>query len=443
MYEVFLREPSVRESIQLVLAQLNNQNAYFLPNVFLRDLPDRPRWYPVIYSLSALSLVSVALTFLFPPVLWLTLMIILVNIVLDHKYGNSLAGFFIDLSSLGDLLRVGGQLSRLKTAYNLAPIDWLRNNQTLIRTLQKRIGWLTINEGGLDVLTGAVVQYLNQFCLFRLVAWIRVNDFVKQHQTEMRQIFETVATLDACIAVASYLHETQDYCIPELNDSGPLVFNFVRHPLVSDPISNSITLNKKSCLITGSNMAGKTTFVKALGVNIILAQTLHFCLASRATIPRLVVRSSINRLEDLGGHKSRYFDEIETILKMIELNHTSWRYFFIIDEIFSGTNTVERIAAAASVLRYLGKNNLTIVTTHDVELHGLLVPEYDMYHFAEQVVDDRQSFDYLLKPGICSTRNAIKLLEVEGYPKEIIDQAKHIAEQISSAVDPERVVRPQ
>jgi hypothetical protein len=439
LYEVFQHDTSFRESTQLELAQLSNQNAYFLPNVFLRDVPDRPKWYAVIYALSALSLVSLALTFFYPMALWLTLGAILVNLVLDHQYGNRLAGFFIDLSTLGDLLRVAGQLSRQKTPNNLAPFEWLRNNQALIRSLQKRIGWLIINEGGLDVLTGAVVQYLNQFCLFRLVAWMRVNDSIKQHQPEIRQIFEAVATLDACIAVASYLHETQEFCIPEFNGSGLLDFVSVRHPLVSNPIPNSITLNRKSCLITGSNMAGKTTFVKALGVNVILAQTLHFCLASRVNIPRLVVKSSIDRLEDISSHKSRYFDEIETILRMINANHTSWRYFFIIDEIFSGTNTVERISAAASVLHVLGRNNLTVVTTHDVELHGLLTGEYEMYHFAEQVVGDEQSFDYLLKPGLCSTRNAIKLLELEGYPKEIIGQANRLADKISSAVDPTRI----
>jgi hypothetical protein len=441
LYEVFRHDASFRENIQLVLNQLTNQNAYFLPNVFLRDLPDRPKWYLVIYALSALSLVSMVLTFFYPMVLWLTLGIILVNIVLDHQYGNRLAGFFIDLSTLGDLLRVAGQLSRQKTPDNLAPLEWLRGNQTLVRSLQKRIGWLTINEGGLDVLTGAIVQYLNQFCLLRLVAWIRVNDSIKQHQPELRQIFEAVATLDACIAVASYLHETQEFCIPEFNTSGLLNVVSVRHPLVSNPIANSITLDRKSCLITGSNMAGKTTFVKALGVNVILAQTLHFCLASRASIPRLIVKSSINRLEDISGHKSRYFDEIETILRMINANHESWRHFFIIDEIFSGTNTVERISAAASVLRFLGRDNFTVATTHDVELHGLLTGAYEMYHFAEQVVGDKQSFDYLLKPGLCSTRNAIKLLELEGYPKEIVEQANRLADKISSSVDPMRIGR--
>jgi hypothetical protein len=441
MYEVFQSDAGLRETVQLLLTQLTNKNAYFLPNVFLREIPDRPTWYPVIYVLSALSFVSVAVTFFYPPALWLALGVVLINLVLDHQYGNRLAGFFIDLSTLGDLLRVAGQLSREKTPNSMVPFAWLRNNQALIRSLQKRIGWLTINEGRLDILTAAVVQYLNQFCLFRLVAWMRANYSIKHHQLEIRQIFEAVATLDACIAIASYLHETQEFCVPEFNDSGLLDIASVRHPLVSNPISNSIVLNRKSCLITASNMAGKTTFAKALGVNVILAQTLHFCLASRANIPRLVVKSSINRLEDISGHKSRYFDEIETILRMINASDRPWHYLFIIDEIFSGTNTVERISAAASVLCFLGRNNLTIVTTHDVELHGFLAQEYEMYHFAEQVVGDDRSFDYLLKPGLCSTRNAIKLLELEGYPGEIIEQANHLADRFSSTDNPVRIGR--
>ena len=93
---------------------------------------------------------------------------------------------------------------------------------------------------------------------------------------------------------------------------------------------------------------------------------------------------------------------------------------------------VERISAASSVLKVLGEENITLVTTHDIELQDLLKDNVAMYHFSEQVEGDNHFFDYRLNPGPCSTRNAIRLLEIKGYPKEIVDQANAMAMKLSS-----------
>ena len=97
---------------------------------------------------------------------------------------------------------------------------------------------------------------------------------------------------------------------------------------------------------------------------------------------------------------------------------------FILDEIFKGTNTLERIAASKAVLSALAANgNMVFVSTHDIELADLLAEEYDLYHFCEQIEQNHLYFDYLLKQGKLKNRNAIRLLEIEGYPESVVSEA--------------------
>lgn len=431
LHRLFQTNAELRERVQLILTKLDQRNGYFLAKMLLGNIPDRPRWYWIIYLLSALSVVSLIATFFFPVVFWMALGMAIINIILNYRFDHRSIAYFADLSSLSTLLRVADLLADQEHAKMISPFVVLRNHRGLARSLNTRIGWLIHDSSKMDMLSAAVVEYLNQFCLFNLVAWMKTSHSIRQCQSELRQIFDSVAALDAGIAVASYLTETKYSCTPNFTDSASIEFANVIHPLLDDPVPNSVTLDGRSCLVTGSNMAGKTTFVKTLGVNIILAQTLHICLATQANIPKLFVQSSINRSDDIRERKSRYFQEIETILKFIRHGQDAHRYLFIIDEIFSGTNTVERISAAASVLDVLGRNNMVLVTTHDLELQELLHDRYDVYHFTEHVVKNRHFFDYRLKPGPCTTRNAIKLLGLMGYPKEIIRRSNALARTMS------------
>jgi DNA mismatch repair ATPase MutS len=107
---------------------------------------------------------------------------------------------------------------------------------------------------------------------------------------------------------------------------------------------------------------------------------------------------------------------------------------FILDEVFKGTNTIERIAAAKAVLSYLNHhNNMVIVSTHDLELSDMLAREYELYHFTETIENDKLHFDHSIKPGQVTTRNAIRLLELSNYPADIIHEAKQISTTLRSA----------
>jgi DNA mismatch repair ATPase MutS len=145
------------------------------------------------------------------------------------------------------------------------------------------------------------------------------------------------------------------------------------------------------------------------------------------------VLSTISRRDDIQYGKSYYYVEIETILEFITAADTHVRYLFLIDEILRGTNTVERLAASSSVLKYLGERGLVLVTTHDIELEYMLDEKYRMFHFQEQIKDNRHFFDYKINSGSCRSRNAIKLLELTGYPVEVTSEAHEIALMLNKA----------
>jgi DNA mismatch repair ATPase MutS len=168
-----------------------------------------------------------------------------------------------------------------------------------------------------------------------------------------------------------------------------------------------------------------------LGVNFILARTLYFCLATSISIPKLVVKTSIRRNEELEEGKSYFYIEIEAIKNFIDISDGNNKYVFLIDEIFRGTNTIERVASSTAVLKYIDNDNFVFVTTHDIELQEMLQNNFLMYHFSEQIKDEEFYFDYKIKSGACSSGNAIKLLELMNYPKSITNEAHIISSKIS------------
>jgi DNA mismatch repair ATPase MutS len=219
------------------------------------------------------------------------------------------------------------------------------------------------------------------------------------------------------------------HCNPTIVQTKRLSLENAYHPLVENYVVNSFQTGGESALITGSNMAGKTTFIRTIGINVILSRTLWLCHADKAIVPIINVSSSISNTDFLEEGKSYYFSELEYINKFLHLSQTEEHYLFLIDEIFRGTNTVERIGGAAAVLQVLAVKDVVLVTTHDIELERFLYERYEMWHFQETGKKE-VPFDYKIRPGVCRTKNAIKLMKDMGYPDYIINRAKAIASEM-------------
>lgn len=179
-------------------------------------------------------------------------------------------------------------------------------------------------------------------------------------------------------------------------------------------------------------MAGKTSFIKMVGANVVLGRTLGLCTASRAVIPVAGVMTHVRAEHSIESGRSRYFDEIDAVLELFRSLERDDCRLFLIDELLNGTNTLERIAAARAVLEALSDRAQVIVTTHDVELQALMPGRFDLFHFAE-APDAEGFFDYRLRPGPSTERNAIRLLERLGFPTDVVARAMVYAEQPAKA----------
>lgn len=432
-HAVFRHDRVHRERVQLVLTELDRPGAAYIAPLVLGQLPPRPAAARMYFLLSILTPICLAGIFFFPPLLLVSIALILVNAVIYATYGQQIMPYFSGFAQIDALLTTAEKLGRLDDPHALPALATLKKNAPLVSRLRRRLGPLVTDRNALPDPVQSLLGYLNMLFLFDVVIFLRSLRLLQESQRTLADVFEAVGSLDAAIAVASYLDGlASDVTVPELVDDRRVEVTALYHPLIPDAVANSLDLADRGALIAGPNMAGKTAFIRTLGVNVVLAQTLHFCLARQARLPRARVRSAIRREDRLSDGRSYFFAEINQILEFARTEADAPRHLFLIDEIFRGTNTTERIACSAAVLRHLARHHLVFATTHDAELQEMLADICVRFHFADRVTDGNYSFDYLLRPGPAQSRNAIRLLEISGYPQSITREAEQLAAQLET-----------
>jgi DNA mismatch repair ATPase MutS len=171
-------------------------------------------------------------------------------------------------------------------------------------------------------------------------------------------------------------------------------------------------------------MSGKSTFLRTILINSILAQTIYLCFAKSYSASFLKPFSSITIEDSLLEGSSYFFTEVEIVKEMTVQVPLSPNHLFVIDETFKGTNTLERISLAKAVLEFLNNNdNIVIASSHDLELIDLISKDFELYYFTETIKDNYLNFDHTIKSGFLKTTNAIKIIEIENYPQTIINDA--------------------
>ena len=246
------------------------------------------------------------------------------------------------------------------------------------------------------------------------------------YQKELIELYIVIGEIDSAISVASFRKTLPFYCTPIFCQNNYIKAEDIYHPLVNHPVYNSIII-KKGCIITGSNASGKSTFIKALAINALLAQNIYTCLAKNFIIPYSAIITSMAVRDEVSTAESYYIKEIKYIRRIIHALNEKKLVFCIIDEILRGTNTEERIAASVAVLKYLyEKNCITVVATHDIELTEILGNYFENFHFTEHICDKKILFEYKIHQGPAISRNAIKLLEYMEFPEEITQEAARL-----------------
>lgn len=226
----------------------------------------------------------------------------------------------------------------------------------------------------------------------------------------LNDIKEKIGTIEA-LASLSVIPLTNDItCIPEFNNKLEAIG--IYHPLVKNPVLNDFSLKSNQVLITGSNMSGKTTFLRSIAINIILANAGGMCLAKKLCLKEYVVKTSMIISDDIYNGISTFEMELKKLKSIIDSINDDRSYIIFIDELFRGTNQLDRCKGAKYLIDYLNRSNIDLfMSTHDSELFNLGL---DVYHFEEEYEENNIHFDYLLKRGPSTKTNAIRLMKLIG-----------------------------
>lgn len=247
----------------------------------------------------------------------------------------------------------------------------------------------------------------------------------------LRKLYDRVGLIDSACAVLNFRASAPVFCEPVFTEERTVSAEGLVHPLIENAVANSFAMDK-NVLVTGSNASGKSSFVKAMSINAILAQNIFTCTAEKFVLRRCKVLTSMAVRDNICAGDSYFVAEIKSMRRIVSAAETGY-CFCAIDEILKGTNTVERIAASVSILKAMAEAEcLCIAATHDIELTVMLAEEYRNVHFSERVEDGGVYFDYRIKEGPTKTRNAIKLLKINGFSEEIISSAERLAEKLES-----------
>jgi hypothetical protein len=298
-------------------------------------------------------------------------------------------------------------------------------------------GWIARDSVAMDPISGALFELLNFFLSLDGNALLFGALELRGRAPALQRVIVAVGEVDAAIAVASYRRHVPKWSRPSFQSVGSSVaIDDLRHPLLPNGIENSVLLGPPhGVLITGSNMSGKSTFLRSLGVATVMSQAVCTCTAKSYCCPILSVRSCMGRWDDLVSGRSYYLDEVQGILSLVRASESPDVHLFLLDEIFRGTNAIERIAAGVAALAQLAgptPKHLVIAATHDGELVSLLESTFSAFHFSDHVNETGLVFDYRLTEGPSTTQNAVALLEIHGAPRAMIVRARALVEQFRS-----------
>lgn len=283
----------------------------------------------------------------------------------------------------------------------------------------------TLSKRGTGVLSDLdlVIEYIKMFFMVDIIAYENIVKILETNKENLYLIYDLIARLDFALSLAYYRKSIDEYVNPKFCKENIIEIENIYHPLIDNPIKNTIRIDK-NIIFTGSNASGKSTFIKAIALNCIMAQSLNTALCSkyRGRFSKVITSMAIK--DDILEGDSYFIAEIKSLKRLLDSLDNNIPILAFIDEILRGTNTVERIAASAAILKYGSTTDARIlVATHDIELTQMIEKGYDNYHFREIVTDHEVDFDYKLKYGPSTTRNAIKLLKVMEFENEIVNEA--------------------
>ena len=428
-------QEDTRVRIQLLMKRLGHLGKYSLYDYLdnLDYLGDRSNRKILVGNL--LYLPFAGLLFVQPAVGSIGIVVCMLWHILTYfREKKVIEPYIVSFAYVLRLVDVCEELEKQKIPVYEKELGELRKALKSLRELRRGSYWVMAGNQGqiggnpLDILS----DYLRMILHLDILQFNCMLQKLRKKTGQVEIMLGITGYLDMAVAIGGFRRSLEGYCIPELEEETKKTFIDMEngwHPLLSHPVKNSIRADR-GVLLTGSNASGKSTFLKMVAVNAVLAQTIHTCTAESYHAPIFRIFSSMALRDSIENGESYYIVEIRSLKRILDVaEERKSPVLCFVDEVLRGTNTVERIAAATQILIHLAESGaLGFAATHDIEMTELLKEQYDNYHFEEVIKDGDIMFPYQLLSGKASTRNAIRLLQMMGYDEEIIRKASGQAE---------------
>jgi DNA mismatch repair ATPase MutS len=297
----------------------------------------------------------------------------------------------------------------------------LKNGETNASTHIKNLKSYTDK---LDARMNIVIAVLlNGIFLWDINIMQRIEKWRSNHKNDFIKWITTIGEFDAYTSLALYAHNNPNYSYPEVEtDTFTIEANDIGHPLIieSNLIKNNYHISglPKIDLLTGANMAGKSTFLRTIGVNLTLAMIGAPVCASKFKFTPILLFTSLRTNDSLQENESFFYAELKRLHLLIQQYEEGKQVFFLLDEILKGTNSKDQHAGSEALIKkILQLNGVGIVATHDVELSKLMDQfpnKVRNLRFEITIKDNKLNFDYKLTEGVCSTMNASFLMKKMG-----------------------------
>ncbi len=382
----------------------------------------------VIWVVAIVGIIFDAVTIFLP--------LIIVNVVISmftyYKRKSEIESYYSIFNNLLKMIYVAKKISVLQIDAISNELEYINKNVKELNSF-KRYSGVVLNPNG-GSLADILFDYIRMLTHIDLIKFNSMLDTVIKKRDVIMSMHDAIGFLDVMIAAASFrdMQSHNGWCVPELSeDDISLTTAGIYHPYIEEPVTNSYSTDGCS-VITGSNASGKSTFLKTIAINAILAQTIATVNAHSYKAGCYRVMTSMALSDNIFDNTSYFIVEIQSLKRILD-NTGDVPVLCCIDEVLRGTNTIERIAASSQILKTISeKNVICLAATHDVELANILGKYFANYHFREQIVDDNILFDYTIYEGCTKTRNAIKLLQLLGYDKDIVSRAETEANNFTS-----------
>ncbi|GAB6181833.1 MutS family DNA mismatch repair protein [Desulfotomaculum defluvii] len=302
----------------------------------------------------------------------------------------------------------------VKLQKNLIQIDQRASQQ--VKALAKIAAIINLRNS-------VVYHFINALIFCDLYTIRAMDQWKSEYGESLIQWFQVIGQFEALSSLATLAHDNPHWVFPNVFEGEPsFSATELGHPLINEAsrVANNVSLPHPGTIhiITGSNMSGKSTLLRTVGINLVLAYSGAPVCASGMSCCLMEIYTSMRIHDNLEQNISSFYAELKRIKMVIEAAQQGKPIIFLLDEIFRGTNSRDRIAGARTIIKNLAEQSVIgFVTTHDLELSTLeseSLQHIRNYHFTDNIVDNEMIFDYHLKKGVSQTTNAIALMKMVG-----------------------------